>query len=327
MKLDDLSRMSTDINGSTAPKQERLRRELENLGVNWSEMYQELEMSNRYVDAYRHESIEGGHVPLHSHSFYELLYCRNSCGIEYLLGPDRYLLQRGDLVYAPPGVNHRPLLMSRLAEPCRRDVIWMSREFMAQLTHAFPFHATMDWEQPFLLRTAGTAWEILEEHIHIGVQEALRRTPGWEAFLAGNTIVLLTLLARALAGQDSAPLVRAEEPELLELVLAYIEAHLGEQITLTDTARSFLVSESKISQIFRQKLGISFYRCVTQRRLIAAKSLIVQGLPLKTVNERVGFADYSTFFRAFKREYGIAPSQFRALQVGHEIGFWPTEGI
>ena len=114
MKLDDLSRMSADICDDKAPKQDRLRRKLEARGVNWSDMYQELEMSHRYVDAYTHESMDGGHVPLHSHSFYELLYCRNSCGIEYLLGPDRYLLQRGDLVFAPPGVNHRPLLTNQL---------------------------------------------------------------------------------------------------------------------------------------------------------------------------------------------------------------------
>ncbi len=314
MKLDDFNRLSASMaQDAPTPKWERLRRELEGRGFSWSDMYQELEMSHRYVDAYRHESIEGGHVPLHSHSFYELMYCRNSCGIEYLLGPDRYRLQRGDLVFAPPGVNHRPLLANQLVEPCRRDVIWISREFVARLTQAFPLPAAIDWEQPFLLRTTGTPWEPLGERIHAGVEEALRRGPGWEAIVAGNTMVLLTLLARALSGQEGAPLVQAEKPELLERVFAYIEARLGEQITLADTAKHFWVSESKISQTFRQKLGVSFYRCVTQRRLIAAKSLIIQGVPLNEVNERVGFADYSSFFRAFKREYGIAPSQFRDL--------------
>ena len=318
MKLDDFNRLSAGMShDAPIQKRERLRQELEGQGFSWSDMYQELEMSHRYVDAYRHESMEGGHVPLHSHSFYELMYCRNSCGMEYLLGPDRYRLQRGDLVFAPPGINHRPLLANQLVEPCRRDVIWMSREFVARLTQAFPFPAAVDWEQPFLLRTAGTPWEPLGERVHAGVEEALRRGPGWEAVVAGETMVLLTLLARALSGQEGAPLAQAEKPELLERVFAYIEARLGEQITLADTAKHFWVSESKISQTFRQKLGVSFYRCVTQRRLIAAKSLIIQGVPLNEVNERVGFADYSTFFRAFKREYGIAPSQFRELQAGY----------
>ena len=194
----------------------------------------------------------------------------------------------------------------------------MSREFVARLTQAFPFPTAVGWEQPFLLRTAGTSWESLGGHIHASVEEALCRSPGWEAIVAGNTMVLLSLLARALSEQEGAPLARAEKPELLERVFAYIEAHLGEQITLAETAKHFWVSESKIRQTFHQKLGVSFYRCVTQRRLIEAKSLIIQGVPLNEVSERVGFADYSTFFRAFKQEYGIAPSQFRELQCSHE---------
>lgn len=316
MKLDELRRLSAN---SPDQRRERLRLALEGRGSSWGDMYQELEMSHRFVDAYRHESAEGGHVPLHSHSFYELLYCRNSCGMEYLLGPSRYRLQRGDLVFTPPGVDHRPLLTDQLAEPCRRDVIWLSREFMSQTALSFPFPRPIDWEAPFLLRTAGTPWEEVGEHIQAAVEEALRRAPGWEACVAGTTMVLLTLLARALSWNGGAPLVQAEKPELLERVFAYIEAHLGEPITLADTAKHFWVSESKISHTFRQRLGAGFYRCVIQRRLIAAKSWIIQGLPLSEVSERVGFSDYSAFFRAFKREYGIAPSQFRALQGGHPL--------
>lgn len=319
MKLDELSRLSASVAEDTSvEKWERLRQKVEERGLNWSGLYQELEMSHRYVDAYRHDSLESGHVPLHSHSFFELLYCHSSCGIEYLLGRDRYRLQRGDLVFTPPGVNHQPLLSSQLVQPCRRDVIWVSREFMDPL-RILPLPTAIDWEQPFLLHTAGTPWETLGENFHSSVQEAIQRAPGWETYVAGNTMILLTLLARALAGQDGVNLAQAEAPELLEQVFAYVEDHLKEQITLADTARHFWVSESKISQTFHQKLGVSFYRCVTQRRLIAAKSLIIQGVPLKEVNEQVGFTDYSSFFRAFKREYGISPSQFRTLQTGHEV--------
>lgn len=314
MRLDELIRLSAG-NGSSAQKRERLRLELEGRGSNWSDMYHQLEMSHRYVDAYRHESMEGGHVPRHSHGFYELLFCRNSCGIEYLLGPSRYRLQRGDLLFAPPGADHCPLLADQMVEPCRRDVIWISREFMARLAKTFPFPAGADWDKPFLLRTAGTPWEVLGDHFSVCVQEAFQRAPGWETLVAGNTMALLTLLARAMTGQSSALLAQAETPELLEQAVAYIEAHLGEQITLANTAKHFWVSESKISQAFRRKLGVSFYRYVTQRRLVAAKSLIVQGAALNTVNERVGFSDYSTFFRAFKREYRMSPSQFRDQQI------------
>ena len=68
---------------------------------------------------------------------------------------------------------------------------------------------------------------------------------------------------------------------------------------------------STISALFRRAMGISFYRCVIQRRLIAAKKLIVDGISLEEVSRQVGFGDYSSFYRAFKGEYGMAPRQLR----------------
>ena len=82
---------------------------------------------------------------------------------------------------------------------------------------------------------------------------------------------------------------------------------------MADVAHHFFISESTITQTFRKKMGVSFYRCVIQRRLIAAKALIERGIALEAVAEQVGFSDYSSFFRAFKQEYGISPRQFRKM--------------
>ncbi len=318
MKLDEMSRLSASITDENPQqKLDQLKQKVEEKGMNWKELYQELEMSRRYVDAYRHESMESGQVPLHSHGFYELIYFRNNCGMEYLLGSERYSIQKGDLVLAPPGVNHQPILASHshIKEPCRCDMVWMSREFVSKLASTFPFPFAIDWQKPILLRTAGTSWELLGNNIHASVEEAMHRLSGWEAVVAGNTVVLLTLLARAISSQEDLPLAKAEEPQLLEQMLAYIESHLEETITLASVAKRFWVSESKISQTFRQKLGISFYRYVIQRRLITAQSLILNNVPLNEVHKRSGFTDYSSFFRAFKQAYGISPSEFRKLHA------------
>ena len=86
---------------------------------------------------------------------------------------------------------------------------------------------------------------------------------------------------------------------------------------MADTAQRFYVSESKIGQTFREQMGVSFHRCVTQRRLIAAKNLIAEGVGLEQLCEQVGFSDYSTFYRAFKQEFGISPRQYKKLQQSH----------
>ena len=276
-------------------------------------IYQEVGMTSRYVDTHQAVSFSSSSVMLHSHNFYEFLYCHSTGGVEYLVGADRYRLQRGDVILIPPGISHCPLVPEQLTEPYRRDVLWISPEMIDQLEEIIPAQERMNALEFRLLRTAGTRWEFIGEMFHHGVREFEGREPGWEEIVLGNTIQILVYLRRAIKDRSASPLI-AEKPELLDQVLAYVETHLAERITLGDIAKLFWVSQSTISQVFRNKMGVSFYRCVTQRRLIAAKSLIIEGLPLEAVGQRVGFSDYSSFYRAFKQEFGISPRQFRKMQ-------------
>ena len=107
--------------------------------------------------------------------------------------------------------------------------------------------------------------------------------------------------------------MEAEKPELLDRIMAYIEAHYADSITIGDLAKQFYVSNSTVSHLFKQRLGVSLYHYVTQRRLIAAKSLIEQGALLESVAVQTGFSDYSGFYRAFRQEFGISPRTYRAM--------------
>lgn len=285
---------------------------VQQMGLDPGTIYQELEMESDYVDTHRDVSFAGSPVNLHSHDFYELLYCCNTCGAEYLVGTERYRLQKGDVILIPPGLSHRPLLPDSMAEPYIRIVLWISREFMANILRSFPEVLISKTSYSVLLRTAGTPWESLEELFLKGAKIAQESSDESRLLLIGNTITLLAHLRQAFLDR-AAGRIKAEKPELLDRIMTYIEQNLSRHITLTDTAKAFYVSESTVSHIFRNKLGVSFYRFVTQRRLIAAKVLIQEGSILEQVAEQVGFSDYSSFYRAFKQEYGISPRQFRKL--------------
>lgn len=97
----------------------------------------------------------------------------------------------------------------------------------------------------------------------------------------------------------------------MDELISYIEDHLAEKISLKSAAARFYISERTVSRLFQEKMDVSFYRYVTQRRLIAAKVLILNGEPLEQIGEKVGFSDYSSFFRAFKQAFSISPKQFR----------------
>lgn len=290
--------------------QER-RLALEGLGFDVKNCYQELEMSSQYVDTHEDVSESEDWVSLHSHTFYELLYISQG-RLQYLIGTDRYHVQRGDILMIPPGMSHRPLMTDNLAEPYKRCVLWMSSGYMASLQKDFPEFKQLDACR--LLRTAGTRWEFLGDLFRSGIREARSGTLLWQAAAAANTSLLLVHLTRAFTDKgNTSPII--EQRELIDDIMLYLENHLSDKITLENTARRFLVSESTISQVFRSRMNVSFYRYVIQRRLIASKDRIIQGETMEQVAEHVGFSDYSAFYRAFRQEYGISPARFRTMML------------
>ncbi len=318
MKIEEVLKLSEKV-ANPGSKLSRSRAEMLMIeaGIEPSALYQELEMTSRYVDTHQDVTWSNSRVNLHSHNFYEILFCHSAPDVEYLVGAERYRLQKGDVIMIPPGISHRPLVPETMSEPYRRDVLWINADMIDQLETLVPQEFRLNAQESRLLRTAGTRWEFIGELFRHGVREFEGQEAGWEEIVLGNTIQLLVYLRRAVQDRSAAPL-QAEKPELLDQALAYIEAHLAEKITLGDIAKHCWVSQSTITQTFRNKMGVSFYRCVTQRRLIAAKSLIIEGMQLESVGRKVGFADYSSFYRAFKQEFGISPRQFRKKQEAPE---------
>lgn len=315
MKLGDLQKLAASISELQPDQvQDKLYALMQDMGLDPNAVYQELEMTSRYVDTHRDTSYSNARMQLHSHAFFELLYCCSSGGSEYLVGSERYRLQRGDIIFVPPGVSHRPLLPEAMAEPYTRYVLWLSPAFLEEYARLFPYPFSEKQAHVGLLRTAGTKWEHLGDLFRAGVQETEGRADGWEAAVIGNTMLLLTQIKRA-TDQRSVRVLKAEKPELLDQITAFIEKNYPTRFTIGDLSKRFYVSSSTISHLFKQKMGVSFYRYVTQRRLIAAKPLIEKGTALEEVCRRVGFADYSGFYRAFKQEYGISPRQYRVLQT------------
>ena len=90
-----------------------------------------------------------------------------------------------------------------------------------------------------------------------------------------------------------------------------MDENLNGKITLSETAQHFYTSERTITREFQKNLGISYYRYVTQRRMLMASNLIARDAPLEEVCQRIGYLDYPTFYRAFKKEYGISPRQMK----------------
>lgn len=95
-------------------------------------------------------------------------------------------------------------------------------------------------------------------------------------------------------------------------VTDYIEAHLSENVSLAALAALVDLSPFHFARAFKQSFGVPPHRYHVSRRIEHAKELLAA--PDKTVTEvalAVGFAETSSFSAAFRRNTGIAPSDYR----------------
>lgn len=100
-----------------------------------------------------------------------------------------------------------------------------------------------------------------------------------------------------------------QQSALVQQVLSYIGEHLSQSLSLEALADRFFVSKYYLSHTFSAEVGVSLYRYIMLRRLLLARQLLSQGIPAGQVSVSCGFTDYTSFYRAFKSEYGISPRQ------------------
>lgn len=101
--------------------------------------------------------------------------------------------------------------------------------------------------------------------------------------------------------------------ELIRGLVARLTAEPHLEWTVDALARSASMSRSHFSRVFRDEVGTSPARFVTQARLErAARLLVSTDLSVARVAERVGLLDANYFSRVFRQTYGSSPIDYRS---------------
>lgn len=127
-------------------------------------------------------------------------------------------------------------------------------------------------------------------------------------------LMVLKIKQRRLSAGTSLP----QSYATYERIRLYIEEHFLDLHSAQDVADACSVTAVYLSRLFGRFSDCGAYQYLMRRRMNYAAGLLMnEGLLVKEVAFRMGFPDAFQFSRAFKRVYGIPPSQLTTASSSH----------
>lgn len=248
-------------------------------------------------------------IGYHYHEFDKVLFFLSG-QVTYLVEGRVYELRPNDILLIPHHQIHQPIIGG--GTPYERQVLWLSPGFLEE--HGLsPCFARAGEAGLHLLRTGATG---KADCLRLaGALEGALEDRAFAAPLLARTCCLQLLIAlnRAYLGQaERQPSPGGRTDPKVDEVLAYLRAHLREDLSIDALAGRFGVSRSGLMSRFKAATGCTIHQYVVQKRLICASELLRSGTPVQQAASQSGFQDYSAFLRAFRKRYGASPREFRS---------------
>ncbi len=273
-------------------------------------------MLSKDFELYYYSDTSMQKVSKHAHNYYEFYFFIEgdvSIEIENQLYPVKY----GDVMLIPPHVIHRPIIHS-FNRPYQRFVFWISQEYCNYLMELSTDYAyLMQYiinHKEYVFHNERIAFHSLQSKLLRLIEEMRSEHFGKSAQITLCVNDLVLHLNR-LVYEQKHPKKAGDELSLYQNLCSFIEEHIEENLPLERLAAEFYVSKYHIAHIFKENLGISIHQYITKKRLLLCREAIASGMGITESYHTYGFGDYSSFYRAFKKEYGISPKDFKNMQI------------
>ena len=239
-------------------------------------------------------------VEYHEHEFYEIFFFLSG-DVSYIIEGSTYQLRPGDILLTSNEDIHKPEV--RAGKPYERYVIWIHPDAIQA------FHKLGDDLAACFLDASDRRFKLIRPDSSTVTQGFAKETLAY-LYLCE----FLVYLNRAYFSLPDSIWEDVSENENVNQVVTYIHEHLAEDLSLDKLASYFYVSKSYLSHKFKEYTGLTLYQFIIKKRLVVARNMLREGLPVTTVCLQCGFNDYSNFLKQFKREFGRSPKEFMGAE-------------
>ena len=237
----------------------------------------------------------------HCHNEYEILYVAEGKG-RYLIEGTEFALNPRTLVFIRPFEYH--CVEVEANSVYERYILHFSDTFvlkelsdtLKKLVDDSDESSGMFYSPDLIPQIVVSAFDRFEEGALL--EESEKEI--YYKLLLSELLVLLSSLGNQKIAHD--------ECDLGARVTRYINEYLEKDVSLDVIAKRFFVSKYYLCRAFKKHTGVSIHSYITQKRVVYAKQLIESGETASGAAYKVGFGDYSAFYRAYIKVIGKSPT-------------------
>lgn len=269
---------------------------------------------------YLHESYKIFHLAdneslqydFHYHDFHKIMLFLHG-NVTYHIEGKAYPLEPGDIVIVHSGDIHKPVLNDN--STYERVIIYLSDEYLDSLCtdtcNIKNFIEYSKQKNANVLRHASSDGDSISLVTNRLIASLNSKDFGAELLTKALLTELLVLLNRLCLTSDEKLFGMNISNTNILSVIEYINKNLSEDLSIELISKEFFMDRYYLMHLFKKETGFTINNYITYKRLSHFNELTKKGLRITEACFECGFKSYSTFSRAYKKYYNVAPSQIK----------------
>lgn len=246
----------------------------------------------------------------HYHDFHKLIWFISG-NVEYHIEGKAYKLEPHDILLVNRGQIHKPFIGEDMSY--ERYVFYISEEFLTEhseegsdLNLCFRM---ADTEDSNVIRLSPSDSGILLETVKLLEKAGTEQAYAKEMYSRILFLKLLIELNRCCIRNTGIFHKTARYDKKIVEMIHYINDHLSGSLSIDELSSHFYLSKYHMMRKFKEETGYSMHQYILEKRILAARNMILSGTPATIACMECGFKDYSTFSRAYKKLMNRLPSE------------------
>ncbi|MFC0470664.1 AraC family transcriptional regulator [Halalkalibacter kiskunsagensis] len=268
--------------------------------------------------AYRDSKSPQHELPDHVHEWYEIVIIHRGKGT-FFIDQTFYDVKEGDIFIIPSNTIHRAIPDE--TNLITSTAIFFSPVLIQQASFGDPSSYYAIFNEARTIKNYKYSLRPdhqnqLNESIDKLVAEFKSENQNREnAIILWLHLILLDLYRNRLqkSTYNKSPLL---EPEWMTEILAFINKNLNGRLDLNFLAKRISISPAHFSRTFKILLGMNVSDYIIEKRInLAKEKLKNENEKISTISKQCGFNSMPHFYRTFKKQTSMTPSEYRRKTI------------